>query len=74
MKSKLRLSQHPVSAGQNVIEVWYGGEFIGAVTGADGPGILFGSKHLASPDSCDVTEIPGEPAGVVEIILTRLPS
>ncbi len=45
MKSKLRLTLHSVLQGDRVIEVWYGGEFIAQITGADGPGVRIITKH-----------------------------
>jgi hypothetical protein len=38
------MATHTVSA-DNVVEVWYKGEFICAVYGADGPGVRIISKH-----------------------------
>lgn len=45
MKSELRLVDHKVLPGERVIEVWYGGEFVATVTGADGPGVNVISKY-----------------------------
>lgn len=45
MKAKLSLEPHSVLDGENVVEVWWKGEFIGQVTGAGGPGVRFFSKY-----------------------------
>ena len=50
MKAELRLKPHNFgtrnrAAAPQVVEVWFGGEFVGTVYGADGPGIRFISKH-----------------------------
>ena len=45
MKAQLRLAAHSVLPGHQVIEIWYGNEFIGQVTGTDGPGVKILSKH-----------------------------
>jgi hypothetical protein len=45
MKAELRLSTHATLPDGHVIEVWYGGEFIAAVYGADGPGVRVISKY-----------------------------
>lgn len=39
MKAELHPKPHSQIPGAIVIEVWHGGELIGTVTGADGPGI-----------------------------------
>jgi hypothetical protein len=45
MKSELRLKPHKQLPNQNVIEIWYDGEFIGTVVGNDGPGVRVISKY-----------------------------
>lgn len=46
MKSELRLVPHyGEKKGSNVAEVWFEGEFICAVYGADGPGLRVITKH-----------------------------
>ena len=45
MKAILREAPHSVFPSQTVIEVWYNGEFIATITGADGPGVRIISKH-----------------------------
>lgn len=45
IKSELRMANHDILPGVKVIEIWYNGEFIGQVTGADGPGIRLTSKY-----------------------------
>jgi len=42
------LNGHSVLPGQNVVEIWHDGEFIGQICGADGPGIRVASKHASS--------------------------
>ncbi len=44
MKTELRLAAHAIIPGQHVVEIWHG-QFIGEVTGADGPGVRVISKH-----------------------------
>lgn len=39
MKSELRIAPHGIHPHENVVEVWYEGEFVCAVYGADGPGL-----------------------------------
>lgn len=45
MKTKLEMGIHSILPGQNVIEIWYGNQMIGTVTGADGPGVRIISKY-----------------------------
>jgi hypothetical protein len=45
MKAELRIKPHSVLPDETVVEIWWGGLFIGQVTGADGPGIRVVSKH-----------------------------
>jgi hypothetical protein len=48
MSSELKLKQHEVQEvrpGQNVVEIWFNGQFIGTVTAADGPGVRIISKY-----------------------------
>jgi hypothetical protein len=54
MKSELRLAEHSVLAGQHVVEIWHGGQFVGQVCGADGPGVRVVTKHPVS-----VQVVPG---------------
>lgn len=67
MKSELRLANHSVLPGAKVVEIWYAGEFIGQVVGADGPGVRIITKHRmiteprvedGSPQVTDVTIVP----------------
>jgi hypothetical protein len=44
-KTELRLAEHRSVPGEKVIEVWFEGQFIGEVTGSDGPGVRIISKH-----------------------------
>jgi hypothetical protein len=44
-KTELRTSPHSSNPGAFVFEIWHEGEFIGQVTGGDGPGIRISSKH-----------------------------
>ncbi|HWY85749.1 MAG TPA: hypothetical protein VNX28_03440 [Gemmataceae bacterium] len=59
MKTELRLAPHSVLPVQNIIELWHNGQFIGQVTGADGPGCWIVSKHpVTVVDAGDmVTEV-----------------
>jgi len=45
MKSELNPAKHNILTGSTVVEIWYDGQYIGAVYGADGPGIRVISKH-----------------------------
>jgi hypothetical protein len=45
MKTELRLADHKLLEGHQIVEIWYDGEFIGEVAGADGPGVRVISKH-----------------------------
>ena len=45
MKTTFRLSPHSITPNENVVELWYDGEFIGQLTGLDGPGVRVLSKH-----------------------------
>ncbi len=58
MKSELRLGPHAVIPDATVVEVWYDGEFVATVCGADGPGVRVVSKHrlVASPQESAMTK------------------
>jgi len=43
-KTELRIQEHSIVPGAKVIEVWYKGNLIGTVAGADGPGVRIISK------------------------------
>lgn len=45
MKTELRLAKHGILPDANVVEIWYGGAFIGQITGGDGPSVRVMSKH-----------------------------
>lgn len=50
MKAELRLKPHNfgtrnAAGAPVVVEVWFGGAMVGAIYGADGPGIRFISKY-----------------------------
>lgn len=67
-KTQLKLAPHKQMPGQNCIELWYEGKFIGCVYGADGPGIRVFSKHeLQATDWTpgDLTEARGP--SVIEV-------
>jgi len=49
MKTELRLAPHTVIEGANVVEIWHGGQFIGQISGAEGPGVRVMSKHPVAP-------------------------
>lgn len=57
MRTELRLSPHKVNPGEQVIEIWHGGRFIGTVTPGDGRSILVISKHRLSAAS-DAVNFP----------------
>ena len=65
-KSQLRLKPHSVLPGEQVIEIWYQGKFIGQVTGAEGPGVRVISKYGMT------TVRPLTPPVEVEVIETRI--
>lgn len=45
MKTRLSFEPHSNLAGEIVVEIWRDGQFIGTITGADGPGVRIISKH-----------------------------
>lgn len=45
MKTALILCQHATLPDQQMVELWHNGQLIGAVYGADGPGLRIISKH-----------------------------
>ena len=49
MRSELRLSPHMLRGDEQVIEVWYGGEFVAQVVALDGPGVKVISKYKITP-------------------------
>ena len=57
MKAQLRLDPHCFLTGQTVIEVWYDGQMVGTIYGADGPGVRFISKHPLTPEK-DTSDYP----------------
>jgi hypothetical protein len=60
MKTELRLLPHALVPGERVIELWHDGQFVGTVTGADGPGVI--TKHPMIVVKADmVTEVRIEP-------------
>jgi hypothetical protein len=60
MKTTLRLSVLP---DQSVVELWHDGQFIGTVTGADGPGVRIVTKFavMVAPGEDMVTEVRIDP-------------
>jgi hypothetical protein len=65
MKTQLRLVSHSMLPGANVVEIWYGEQFIGTVAGSDGPGVRVLSKHPvevvnAAPMITEVRIEPGK--------------
>lgn len=48
MKTELRFLEHAELPDALVCELWYAGQFIGAVYGSDGPGVRIITKHKAS--------------------------
>jgi hypothetical protein len=65
VKSELRLAEHASIHGAVVVEVWYGGEFIASVYGADGPGVRVISKHRLYVD-------PADPRGSVGAVTVQV--
>lgn len=65
MKTELRIAEHSVIHGANVVEVWHDGEFIGQVVGADVPGVRVITKH----DVAVVTYDAGP--NIVEVQISR---
>lgn len=49
MKTELRISDHVILDGQKVVEIWWGAQLIGQITGADKPGIRLISKYAIKP-------------------------
>lgn len=45
MKTELRMAAHQIYPGATVVEVWWNGQFLAEVTGADGPGVRVITKH-----------------------------
>jgi hypothetical protein len=58
-KTELRLRPHQVLPNATVVELWHNGDFIGQVTGADGPGVRVISKYALTTVSTTV--------GVIEV-------
>lgn len=65
-KSQLRLKPHNYLPGEQLIEIWWDGKFIGTVTGADGPGIRVISKYQMR------TETPRTPPVEINVMETRI--
>lgn len=70
MKSELRLCDHAVIPGAKVIEVWYAGEFIATVVGADGPGVRVLSKHPMESEYS--TPVAGSLPGVIKVTIKKM--
>jgi hypothetical protein len=66
MKTELRPKPHAVVKGVTVIELWHGGQFIGTIAGADGPGVRIITKHpmTAKPSPDD-----GSGVNVMEVTI-----
>lgn len=71
MKTELRLRAHSLIPGAAVVEIWHDGQFIGQVTGAEGPGIRVISKHAMVIVNRDPA--PGNGANSIEITLVPMP-
>lgn len=69
MKSELRLCDHAVIPDAKVIEVWYAGEFIATVVGADGPGVRVLSKHPMESEYS--TPVAGALPGVMRVTIKK---
>ena len=59
MKTELRVKAHSILPGQQVIEIWHDGKFIGTVAGAPGPGVRVITKH-----PMEATTAPDDGSGV----------
>jgi hypothetical protein len=64
MKTELRLAPHSVLPGQSVVELWHDDQFIGTVTGADGPGVRIATQFavVVAPAAGMVTEVRIDPS------------
>lgn len=74
MRSALRMSTHAVRPGEPVIEIWYGGKFIGQITTFDGPGVRVISKHaIIASDGSPRAEIrvSGAAANFIDVEFGR---
>lgn len=77
MKSELRVKAHSVLPGAQMVEVWYGGEMVATVTGADGPGVRVVLKYrLEMREPVQTLQDPDRPGGYLlpgyaEIRVTR---
>lgn len=69
MKTEIRVVPHLVIPGAQVVELWHGGQFIGTVVGADGPGVRIISKHLRNSHAAIRISI-GDGAPALEVDLT----
>jgi len=65
MKSELRMSDHAIVPGAKIFEVWWHGELVCTVAGADGPGVRVISKYYAKVFVED-PKSPRDP-GLVEV-------
>jgi hypothetical protein len=69
-KTELRPVPHSTLPGETAVELWHDGKLIGAVYGADGPGVRVVSKHLSvamqtSAPGVTVTEVLIDPTKLI---------
>ena len=69
MKSELRLCDHTAIPGAKVVEVWYDGEFVATVTGADGPGVRVISKYLL--EAVDLAPVTGVVPRAIQVVIIK---
>lgn len=69
-KTKLVLDQHSVLKGENVIEVWYQGDMIATIAGADGAGIRIISRHVTDKDM-PIRTCSGDGISIITVPFTR---
>lgn len=63
MKTEIRAVPHSTTPGATVLELWYDGLFVGAVYGADGPGVRIISKYSKDTQATpQVVEVRINPA------------
>jgi hypothetical protein len=71
MKTELRLTPHSILPGRTVIELWYDGQLIGTIAGANGPGV-----RVVTKDTIKAKAAPDDGSGInlLEVGITPAPS
>jgi hypothetical protein len=67
MRSELRIATHAIRDNEQVIEIWYGGEFVGQVVGLDGPGVQVISKYRITAVADDDTSQRATPINALKV-------